>query len=60
MNGDTEGQGQLRIVESGHLKQILKQQDLSKEQLIQQVQMFLQRSPSMRTNLLQGRWLHNI
>lgn len=51
----TDGRGQLRIVESEHVKQILEQQDLSKEQLVQEVRQLLQRSPSMRTNFLQGR-----
>lgn len=59
-NGNTEEQGQLRIVESGYLKEILEQQELSKEQLHQKVQMLLQRSPSLRSNLLQGKSLHNI
>lgn len=57
-NGETDGE--LRIVESGLLKQILEQQELSKEQLIQKLHMFLQRSPSVRTNLLQGKSLHNM
>ncbi|XP_044042360.1 DNA polymerase subunit gamma-2, mitochondrial isoform X2 [Siniperca chuatsi] len=48
------GRGQLRIVESENLKQILEQQELSKEQLIQKVQTLLQRSPSVRGNFLQG------
>ncbi|XP_030582756.1 DNA polymerase subunit gamma-2, mitochondrial [Archocentrus centrarchus] len=48
------GQGQLRIVEYEHLKQSVEQKELNKEQLIQEVHMLLQRSPSMRTNLLQG------
>ncbi|XP_047433950.1 DNA polymerase subunit gamma-2, mitochondrial [Mugil cephalus] len=46
--------GQLRIIESDHLKQILDKKELSKNQLIQEVHMFLQRSPSMRRSLLQG------
>ncbi|XP_068178220.1 DNA polymerase subunit gamma-2 [Antennarius striatus] len=50
----TDGQGRLRIVESGELKLILEQQELSKEQLIQKVEELLQRSPSVRTNFLQG------
>ncbi|XP_027138864.1 DNA polymerase subunit gamma-2, mitochondrial isoform X2 [Larimichthys crocea] len=50
----TDGRGQLRIVESEHVKQILEQQDLSKEQLVQEVRRLLQRSPSVRTNFLQG------
>ncbi|XP_022620746.1 DNA polymerase subunit gamma-2, mitochondrial [Seriola dumerili] len=51
---ETDGVGQLRMVESENLKQILEQQELSKDQIIQEVQMLLQRSPSVRTNLLQG------
>uniref|UniRef100_UPI0037E7A1A6 DNA polymerase subunit gamma-2 n=1 Tax=Semicossyphus pulcher TaxID=241346 RepID=UPI0037E7A1A6 len=50
----TDEQGALRIVESEHLKEILEEQDLSKELLIQKIQAVLQRSPSVRTNLLQG------
>ncbi|XP_070779411.1 DNA polymerase subunit gamma-2 [Enoplosus armatus] len=50
----TDGRGQLRIVESESLKQILEQQELSKEQLIQKVQTLLQRSPSVRRTFLQG------
>ncbi|KAM9363203.1 DNA polymerase subunit gamma-2 [Symphorus nematophorus] len=50
----TDGPGQLRIVESGHIKRILGQQELSKEQLIQRVRELLQRSPSVRRNFLQG------
>lgn len=52
---DGEPGGQLRVVEFEHLKQILEQKDLSKEQLTKQVQMLLQRSTSVRTNLLQGK-----
>lgn len=50
----TGGQGQLRIVECEQLKQRLGQKELSKGQLAEEVHMLLQRSPSMRTNLLQG------
>ncbi|XP_071361292.1 DNA polymerase subunit gamma-2 [Trachinotus anak] len=50
----TDGGGQLRMVDSENLKQILEKQELSKEQLIQEVRVFLQRSPSVRANLLQG------
>ncbi|XP_059196392.1 LOW QUALITY PROTEIN: DNA polymerase subunit gamma-2, mitochondrial [Centropristis striata] len=50
----TDGQGQLRVVESEQLKHILEQKKLSKEQLIQRVQMLIHRSPSLRTNFLQG------
>ncbi|XP_051240046.1 DNA polymerase subunit gamma-2, mitochondrial isoform X1 [Dicentrarchus labrax] len=46
--------GGLRIVESEHVKQILEQQELSREQLVQKVQMLLQRSSPVRTDLLQG------
>ncbi|XP_022068755.1 DNA polymerase subunit gamma-2, mitochondrial [Acanthochromis polyacanthus] len=49
-----DGGGQLRMVESELLRQILDQQELSKEQLIQEVHRLLERSPSVRTNLLQG------
>lgn len=55
----TDGRGQPRVVEPGKLKQILEQQDLSKGQLIQMVQTLLQRCPSVRTNFLQGRVLHD-
>ncbi|XP_069023217.1 DNA polymerase subunit gamma-2 [Embiotoca jacksoni] len=48
------GQGTLRMVTSEHLQQVLNQQELSKEQLIQEADKLLQRSPSLRTNLLQG------
>ncbi|XP_036967129.1 DNA polymerase subunit gamma-2, mitochondrial isoform X2 [Acanthopagrus latus] len=51
---ETEGQGPLRIVESGSLKQILEEQELSKEQLIKRLDTLLQSSPSVRGNLLQG------
>ncbi|XP_029018079.1 DNA polymerase subunit gamma-2, mitochondrial isoform X2 [Betta splendens] len=53
-NGERDGLGQLRIVESEYLKQILEQPELRKEQLIQKVQMYLQRSPVVRNNLLHG------
>ncbi|XP_058496480.1 DNA polymerase subunit gamma-2, mitochondrial [Solea solea] len=48
------GGGELRIIEAERLKQILGQEELSKEQIIQEVQTLLHRSPSVRTNLLQG------
>nr|XP_020466655.1 DNA polymerase subunit gamma-2, mitochondrial [Monopterus albus] len=51
---EARGRRQLRIVESEHLKQILEQQELNKEQLIQQIQTLLQSSPPVRTSLLQG------
>lgn len=57
---ETEGQGPLRIVESGSLKQILEEQELSKEQLIKRLDTLLQSSPSVRGNLLQGRVLRNV
>ncbi|XP_070839075.1 DNA polymerase subunit gamma-2 [Chaetodon trifascialis] len=50
----TDGRGRLRIVEPEDLKQILEQQDLSKEELIQKVKTVLQRCPSVRTSFLQG------
>ncbi|KAI3352338.1 hypothetical protein L3Q82_005317 [Scortum barcoo] len=50
----TGGEGHLRVVQSEHLKQILEQQELSKEQLVQKVQTLLQRSLPVRTNFLQG------
>lgn len=50
----TDGRGQLRVVESEHLKHILEQRELSREQLIQKVQTLIQGSPSLRTNFLQG------
>ncbi|XP_068583159.1 DNA polymerase subunit gamma-2 isoform X3 [Cebidichthys violaceus] len=49
-----DGGGQLRIVESDYLKHTLEQKELSKEQLIQEVQALIQRSPSLRTDFLQG------
>lgn len=59
-NGDTEENVQFRIVESGYLKEILDQRGLSREHLIQEVQMFLQSAPYVRQNLLQGKLLHNV
>lgn len=56
----TDGRGHLRVVDSEHLKQILEQRELSKEQLIQKVQTLLQRSTPVRTNFLQGTVLHNL
>lgn len=50
----TDGRGHLRIVEPDDLKQILEQQELSKEELIQKVKTVLQRCPSVRTSFLQG------
>ncbi|XP_054459865.1 DNA polymerase subunit gamma-2, mitochondrial [Anoplopoma fimbria] len=51
---ETDGQRPLRMVESDHLKHILEQQEVSREQLIQKVQALIQRSPSLRTSFLQG------
>ncbi|KAM3624571.1 uncharacterized protein V6R79_025025 [Siganus canaliculatus] len=51
---DMATNGQLRMVESESVQEILKQHQLSKEQLIKQIQKLLQKSPSVRTNLLQG------
>uniref|UniRef100_A0A672YN54 Polymerase (DNA directed), gamma 2, accessory subunit n=1 Tax=Sphaeramia orbicularis TaxID=375764 RepID=A0A672YN54_9TELE len=50
----TQGPDLLKVVESEKLKQILDQQELSKEQLIQKVHVLLQKSASLRTNFLQG------
>ncbi|KAM6940570.1 DNA polymerase subunit gamma-2 [Xenentodon cancila] len=44
----------LRIVESERLEELLEQQELSKEQLIQEVYRLLHRSASVRTSLFQG------
>lgn len=52
--------GQLRIVESEHLKQILDQKEQNMNELIQEAHTLLQRSPSMRRNLLQGKLTHDI
>lgn len=54
---DGEG-GHLRIAEYTNIKQMLDQRQLSEDQLTQEVHMLLQRSPSVRTNLLQGTLLH--
>ncbi|XP_072239616.1 DNA polymerase subunit gamma-2 isoform X2 [Leuresthes tenuis] len=48
------GANGLWIVESEHLQQILEQHELSKEQVIQEARVLLQRSPSLRRGLLQG------
>lgn len=50
---DSETDG-LRVVRCGDVKQILEHQELSKERLVQKVQELLQRSPNVRTDLLQG------
>ncbi|RVE76624.1 hypothetical protein OJAV_G00010620 [Oryzias javanicus] len=49
----SQEQAGLRVVECEHVKQILDQQK-SKEELIQEIQLLLQRSPAVRTNLLTG------
>lgn len=54
----TGGRGQLGIVESGCLKHLIEKQELSKEQLIQELEKLIQRSTSLRTDFLQGRPLH--
>ncbi|XP_061628335.1 DNA polymerase subunit gamma-2, mitochondrial [Phyllopteryx taeniolatus] len=46
--------GHLRVVEPGDVRNILDETELSREQLVQSVHMFLQRSPLFRTNLIQG------
>ncbi|KAM9857556.1 DNA polymerase subunit gamma-2 [Aulostomus maculatus] len=46
------GWGHVRIVEN--LKELLEHEELSKEQLIQKARLLLQRSLSVRSNLLQG------
>lgn len=50
-----EGQGHFRIVEPENLEQIFQQKQLSKEEVIQQVRALLQKSPSVRASLFQGR-----
>ncbi|XP_034400295.1 DNA polymerase subunit gamma-2, mitochondrial isoform X2 [Cyclopterus lumpus] len=50
----TGGRGRLRMVESDCLRRVLEQTELSREQLVQKVQALIQRSPSPRTNFLQG------
>lgn len=55
----TGGRGQLRIVETENVKRLLEQQELSKEQLIQNIQSLIQRSTSLRTNFLQGTEINN-
>jgi len=50
-----ETRGQLRMVESDCLLRVLEQPELSREQLVQEVQALIRRSPSPRTNFLQGR-----
>lgn len=53
-NREQDGCGQLRITDSENFKQTVDHKELSKEQLIQEVRALLQRSPSVRTNFLQG------
>lgn len=63
MDGDSdtgEGGGHLRMVEAESLKQMLQQENISKEQIIQELQSLLQRAPPLRRNLLQGEQLHMI
>ncbi|KAK5599539.1 hypothetical protein CRENBAI_019748 [Crenichthys baileyi] len=48
------GAGGVRVVESEHFQQILDQSELSREQLIQELNRLLLSSPSVRTSLLQG------
>ncbi|KAF7653303.1 hypothetical protein LDENG_00084850 [Lucifuga dentata] len=50
----THGQEQLKIIEVESLNQILNQQELSKDQILQEMHMLLQRSTSLRTNFLQA------
>uniref|UniRef100_A0A3Q3M5Z1 Polymerase (DNA directed), gamma 2, accessory subunit n=1 Tax=Labrus bergylta TaxID=56723 RepID=A0A3Q3M5Z1_9LABR len=44
----------LNIVENEHIKQILEEKEVSKDLLIQKIQVLLQRSPTGRTSCLQG------
>lgn len=53
----TDGAGQLGIVDLDNVTQILVQKDLSREELIQQVQELLRSSPLTRTSLYQGKVL---
>ncbi|XP_061684819.1 DNA polymerase subunit gamma-2, mitochondrial isoform X17 [Syngnathoides biaculeatus] len=46
--------GHLRIVEPDDVRNVLNETELSREQLVHSVRMFLQRSPLLRTNLIQG------
>lgn len=48
------GLDRLRVVDHEKTMQILEQQELRKEQLVQQVLVLLQKSGSLRTNFLQG------
>lgn len=51
------GLDRLRVVDHEKTMQILEQQELRKEQLVQQVLVLLQKSGSLRTNFLQGRFI---
>lgn len=50
----THGKGQQKIIEFESLKQILNQEKLSKDQIIEEIHILLQRSASLRTNFLQA------
>lgn len=50
-----DGAGQLGIVDLDNVAQILGRKEVSREELIQQVQELLQRSPFMRTSFFQGK-----
>uniref|UniRef100_A0A4W5RRM5 DNA polymerase gamma 2, accessory subunit n=1 Tax=Hucho hucho TaxID=62062 RepID=A0A4W5RRM5_9TELE len=50
----TERDGQLRVVDTENLRQILSQRELSKDQLIQKLQIHIQNGASVRTSLFQG------
>ncbi|XP_070966061.1 DNA polymerase subunit gamma-2 [Oncorhynchus clarkii lewisi] len=53
-NRTTERDGQLRVVDTDNLRQILSQRELSKDQLIQKLQTHIQNGASLRTSLFQG------
>lgn len=60
LDTDTDRPGpQLRVVNYENVKQILEEKDLSKELLTEKLQMLLQRSPTVKTNLFQGTTLHH-
>jgi DNA polymerase gamma 2 len=52
----TERDGQLRVVDTENLRQILSQGELSKDQLIQKLQTHIQNGASLRTSLFQGNY----
>lgn len=52
----TERDGQLRVVDTKNLRQILSQRELSKDQLIQELQTHIQNGASVRTSLFQGNY----